>query len=115
VARFVGEAMLLPARSNGAGAVTALGTVAIRPTPAGEGTVVLRPEQLEIVAGGEAVVSKLSYFGADTRYEVAIGEMDSPVVVRASGPPRHECGDRVSVSVAGGIVHFWAAGTKPGP
>ena len=114
VARFIGEAMLLPARSDGARAATALGTVAIRPTPAGEGTVVLRPEQLEIVAGGGAVVSKLSYFGADTRYEVEIGEMDDPVVVRASGPPRHECGDRVSVSVAGEIVHFWAAGAEPG-
>lgn len=114
VARFVGEAMLLPAHSNGARAVTVLGTVAIRPTPSSEGTVVLRPEQIEIVAGGEAVVSKLSYRGAETRYEVTIGEMDDPVVVRASGPPRHDCGDRVSVTVAGEIVHFWAAGADGG-
>ena len=67
----------------------------------------LRPEQISVVAGGEAIVAAVHYFGADTRYEVVVPGVSSPIAVRASGSPRHQTGDRVTVTMADVIAHAW--------
>jgi len=107
LARFVGEAVLLPATLNGTTAATALGVIPIRSTSDAAGTVMLRPEQISIVAGGEATVAAVHYFGADTRYEVTVAGVGSPIAVRAAGSPRHQAGDRVTVTLADVIAHAW--------
>jgi iron(III) transport system ATP-binding protein len=107
LARFVGEAVLLAATLNGATAETALGVIPIRPTSGAVGTVMLRPEQISIVAGGEATVAAVHYFGADTRYEVTVPGVGSPIAVRASGSPRHQTGDGVTVTLGHEIAHAW--------
>ena len=110
IARFVGEAVLLPAMLNGTTADTALGVIATRPTSVSTGTVMLRPEQISAVPGGGATVTAVHYFGADTRYEILVPGVGSPVVVRCAGTPRHRVGDNVTVAVAATVVHAWSNG-----
>ena len=76
LARFIGEAVLLPAVLNGRTADTALGMVATRPTAVSTGTVMLRPEQMSALPGGEASVTDVHYFGAETRYEISCARRD---------------------------------------
>ena len=110
VARFVGEAVIVAARLRGATAETALGQIAIAPTPARAGTVMLRPEQISLRPGGAATVTAVQYFGSETRYEVAVPGVPATVVSRRHGPPQHRTGDRVSVCVAERPAHVWASG-----
>jgi iron(III) transport system ATP-binding protein len=107
VARFVGEAVLLPAQLRGTTAVTVLGEVRTPPMPEGSGTVLLRPEQVVLGPGGEATVVTVTYFGADSRYEVTVPGLREPVVARAPGPPRHHPGDRLAVTVGDIVAHAW--------
>ena len=56
VAQFVGDANLLPAVASGAEATTAVGAVALLAPGQGRATVLLRPEDLRLTAGGDATV-----------------------------------------------------------
>ncbi len=106
VARFVGEATLLPAVLTGGTAVTILGTMPTASTAHGEGTVMLRPEQVELVDGSRGTVTSIEYIGPSTRYEVVID--DGLVVLSAApGPPTRRPGDSVDVHVRTPIVHAW--------
>ncbi|MGH9139162.1 MAG: ABC transporter ATP-binding protein [Acidimicrobiales bacterium] len=107
VARFVGEANLLAAVFTGDGAVTAIGTL---PTALaeGDGTVLCRPEQLRLAAGGDAAVVATSYFGRDTRYDVDVAG-HGPLTVRSPGAPVHESGDNVTARFVGAVAHAWPA------
>jgi iron(III) transport system ATP-binding protein len=107
LARFVGEAVLLPALLHGTSAETPLGTIATRPTPVASGTVMLRPEQISAVPGGDATVASVHYFGHDTRYEIVVPGVGTPVVMRAAGSPRHRTGDKITVTAAGAVAHAW--------
>ena len=69
--------MLLPATLHGTTADTALGAIADAADGGrADGTVMLRPEQISIAAGGDATVTAVHYFGADTRYEVSVPGVD---------------------------------------
>jgi iron(III) transport system ATP-binding protein len=107
VARFVGEANLLAAAFTADGAVTAIGTLPAAITE-GEGTVLCRPQQLGLAAGGDATVVATSYFGRDTRYEVDV-PVHGALVVRTPDPPSHAPGDHVTVRFVGAVAHAWAA------
>jgi iron(III) transport system ATP-binding protein len=109
VARFVGEATLLPARCSGAAAETVLGTAHIVPTGNVAATVLVRPEQLELATDGASVVSKVSYVGSTTRYEVIVTGVPDPVIVRSNGTPDRRVDDRVTVSIKNTLVHAWPA------
>jgi iron(III) transport system ATP-binding protein len=108
VAGFVGEANLLDAVFSNGAASTALG-----PLPSdvrgGTGCVICRPEQLELVPGGPATTTLAAYFGRDTRYEVEVPALSTPVVVRTPGPPVHAVGDRVHVRFVSGVAHGFPA------
>lgn len=72
-ARFLGEVNVLPAELDGCGsAATALGQFATPATNGRRGPCQLgiRPEQLLLVAGGEAVVAGRSFRGHDVMYEL---------------------------------------------
>jgi iron(III) transport system ATP-binding protein len=113
IARFVGEAVLLPAMLNGTSADTALGAIVTRPTAVASGMVMLRPEQISAVPGGDAIVAAVRYYGADTRYEIVVPGVSAPIVMRAAGSPRHRTGDKVTVSVAGAVAHAWTNDDEP--
>ena len=103
VARFVGDANLLRGEVARRGRRhTAVG--AGRPSPtiasAGHASVLLRPEDLRLVPGGDATVELTEFFGHDTVYLVRTAS--GPLVrVRAGAAPTHRRGDLVGVSYAG--------------
>ena len=107
LARFVGEAVLLPAVLNGRTADTALGMIATRPTAVSTGTVMLRPEQMAVLPGGEARVTVVRYLGAETRYEHLRPRPEHAGCRACRRRARHRRGDKVSVTVADTIAHAW--------
>jgi len=66
----------------------------------GSTTVLLRPEDLRLAAGGDALVELTEYFGHDTVYLVRTAD-DTEVRVRAGAAPVHRRGDRVTVRYEG--------------
>jgi iron(III) transport system ATP-binding protein len=112
VAGFVGDAVLLRATAlGGTTADTALGTVPLAKdasTHTGSGTVLLRPEQLELTepasapAGG--TVTDVRFYGHDAMVTVTVDGLDDPVDIRASGPLAVQPGDRTGIRVKGEAV-----------
>ncbi len=111
VAAFVGDAVLLPVTAHhGSTANTALGTIPLvtntgANADAGSGTVLLRPEQLELTdpastaAGG--TVTDVRFYGHDAMITVAVDGLDTPVDIRAAGPLTVEPGQRTGIRVNG--------------
>jgi iron(III) transport system ATP-binding protein len=112
VARFVGDANLLPAVAARELASTAVGDVALRSPADGPVTVLLRPEDLRVSAGGEATVELTEFFGHDTVYLVRTSS-GVALRVRAGAAPVHRRGDAVTVRYEGGPVIAYA-GVSPG-
>lgn len=130
VAKFLGDANLIPGRLigrdevgdtaniGGDGAVTvetALGRLAATPaagafaTDTDEALVLVRPEQVKIVPGGDAAVLSVDYYGHDALVTVGLGAgaLERIVVRRTAGEVPSQ-GDRVNVSVSGPVV-AWPA------
>ncbi|MET0903674.1 MAG: ABC transporter ATP-binding protein [Acidimicrobiales bacterium] len=101
VAGFVGDANLLAAEADGSRATTPVGPVPLLDPHHGSTTVLLRPEELELTGGGEAVVELTEYYGHDTMYLVRTATGDS-VRVRSASAPLHRRGDAVTVLYRGG-------------
>ncbi len=105
IARFLGDANILPARLHGDRAETRLGALHLRAPRNGgaprEGVVVLRPEDLQIVAGGagqaNALVTAVEYFGHDCRVELRCDDDGGEfgLVARTTGADAPEVGQRV--------------------
>ncbi len=108
VAGFVGDANLVAALASGGAADTVAGRVPLRAAADGPVTVLLRPEELRLVSGGDAVVQLVEFYGHDTVYLVRPAA--GPVVrVRAGSSPEHRRGDRVSLSYVGSPAISYAA------
>jgi iron(III) transport system ATP-binding protein len=113
VAGFVGDAVLLPATAhNGSTAHTALGTIPLVTDPGAEtgtgngiGTVLLRPEQLELTEPASAAVggtvTDVRFYGHDAMVTVTVDGLDHPVDVRAAGPIAVQPGERTGIRVKG--------------
>jgi iron(III) transport system ATP-binding protein len=105
VARFVGEAVLLPATVDGTGAATALGRIALRgPAPAGRHTVLLRPEQLRISANGggvAATVVRHDFHGHDALVQLRLADGTRVTARVLDTTPAVTAGDQVTVTVRG--------------
>ncbi|MGA0010062.1 MAG: ABC transporter ATP-binding protein [Candidatus Nanopelagicales bacterium] len=111
VARFVGDAVELPAVVSTGQAQCALGEISTHPSttaPDGHAVVVLRPEQLVLSCPvepsgvpGQGIVRETSYHGHDSllRVELADGTLIPVRVPGGTPPPRP--GDDVVVSVTG--------------
>ncbi|CCK25218.1 Fe(3+) ions import ATP-binding protein FbpC 1 [Streptomyces davaonensis JCM 4913] len=110
VAGFVGDAVLLPAtaRTNGT-AETALGPVPLaEDTGPGTGTVLLRPEQLQLAEPASAVahgtVTDVRFYGHDAMITVTVEGLADPVDIRAAGPVAVRPGERTGIRVNGEAV-----------
>jgi iron(III) transport system ATP-binding protein len=105
VAGFVGEAVLLSATVDGAGAATALGRIALRaPAPAGLHTVLLRPEQLRISSNGggvAATVVRHDFHGHDALVQLQLADGTRVTARVLDTTPTVAAGDRVTVTVSG--------------
>lgn len=91
VAAFVGGAVLLPARVDGAVAYCALGALPVRPGGAdGDVQILVRPEQLHLAVGGQgsgvpARVVDVSYYGHDAAVRLDLLPSGPQVVARIIG------------------------------
>ena len=116
VARFVGDADLVPATSDGTRVVTPLGPLPVDgPVPAaGPALAVVRPEVVQLSAdpAGTATVDVVTYYGHDQLVEVTI---DGGTVVRARlGAERlFSPGERVRAEVAGSVIAYPGAALSP--
>lgn len=114
VARFVGDAVELPAQWSGIDNVdTWLGRVAVRGKPnhsTGEIVAVLRPEQLSVIdassidnslsGGAIGTVSRVSYHGHDSLLHVHLAT-GQDIAVRVPGESPAVAGERVRIRVTG--------------
>ncbi|MGW7198252.1 ABC transporter ATP-binding protein [Streptomyces chryseus] len=110
VARFVGDAVLLPGTAGATGddtATTALGRLPLA-APAGgpsDGTVLLRPEQLRLRptanAPARGTVTDVAYYGHDAMVTVTVDGLPAPVGVRVTGPVAVRPGQRTGIEVTG--------------
>ncbi|MEA2002393.1 MAG: ABC transporter ATP-binding protein, partial [Actinomycetota bacterium] len=108
LARFVGEANLVPADSHRDGARTAFGVLPTQQPLVAQGLVLVRPEYLTLVAGDDATVGAVEFYGHDTSYQV--DGLGPPLMVRELCAPRHRVGDRVGVAYAGGPAVVYPMG-----
>lgn len=112
-ARFVGDAVLLPADVEGGVARTPVGTLKLlRGDHAdGRGQVAVRPEQLHMVRAGRGVVAtveSVTFHGHDATVRLAVPAADGAahlVLCRTQGP-LPDVGTQVSLLVAGPVSFF---------
>jgi iron(III) transport system ATP-binding protein len=119
MASFVGEANLVAATVSGSEATTALGVLTTGPHPQdGRAVVLVRPEQISVVADAagaagalSAVVVEQSYLGHDSMLTVRpLADCGSDRLrVRVTGPADFPVGSRVRLTASG------AAPTWPAP
>ncbi len=127
LARFVGEAVLLPGRllpggAEGASVSCCLGRLALATTwdatterapPQGEVEVLLRPEQLRLDGDGvAAVVREVTFYGHDASVGLLL-EGGEAVTARVTGHSAPSVGETVRVAVAGAVTAF--ARSQPPP
>jgi len=101
VAEFVGSGVLVPATIRHGIATCAIGSVPVADGATADGNVdlLLRPEQLDVTAGGTGKVELVEYYGHDARVLVAV---DGQVLAIRSEPTTElRRGDPVSVSFIG--------------
>jgi iron(III) transport system ATP-binding protein len=118
LARFVGEANLLAGVVRGDSVKTLLGTLPLDPAAkglgnAGQVTVLIRPEQIDIMPnepGLSARVISYRYHGHDAILDVLPGDEAGaqPLVVRVTGGSPRPAGSAVSLRVRG-PVFAWPA------
>ncbi|WP_213878342.1 ABC transporter ATP-binding protein [Pseudomonas sp. dw_358] len=114
LARFVGDAMLLPGRVEGTQVVFALGTSPLMaPMPAGPVQVLLRPEQVRIGTVEEgantvtARVVKVDYYGHDACVHLDLLEvLSTALIARLPGHACPQVGEVVGVRVEGAVVGY---------
>jgi len=111
VARFVGEANLVVAQSDGRVLRSAMGTIAVAgPVPSpGPAVAAVRPEAVTLSPDpdGQGRVVTATYFGHDQVVEVSLADLT--LRARTGNQRRFMVGDRVRVDVTAGVTAF------PGP
>ncbi len=111
VARFVGDATLVPARSDGRALHSSVGRLAVTgPVPAaGPAVAAVRPEAVHLSPdpAGRGRVVTATYFGHDQVVEVSLPDLT--LRARAGSEQRFTAGDQVRVDVNAAVVAF------PGP
>src|SRR5207245_572469 len=108
VARFVGDAVVLPGTVRSGSVECALGALTPRTSTAdGEVHVMIRPEQIRFAPGAVAEVVKQSYLGPDTIVRMALRNGDGTiVVVRTFDQQVPAPGELVGLAVAGPVAVY---------
>lgn len=112
VARFVGDADLVPGTSDGTSVATKLGDLTIdgQAPPCGPALAVVRPEsvRLEPDHAGAGTVATVTYYGHDQLVEVVLA--DGSVVRSRLGAERlFRTGERVRAQVCGPVIAYASA------
>jgi len=100
LARFVGDADVLPGDGRGDCASTLIGRVPLQDEAMGAVDVLIRPEEVIVESGGDGEVVAIEFYGHDavTTVRLVSGE---EVRSRTTGAPRFAVGDSVSVHHSG--------------
>ena len=112
LARFLGEAVLLPGVARDGTAECALGSLRlVSGMPRGDVDVMIRPEQIRVAAGAAdrlaACVTGVTFYGPDAIVALKLMQPDGPAVVaRVAGHCVPRPGDTVAVVVEGDVVAF---------
>ena len=115
LAKFLGEAVVLPADATGTVARCALGTVRLIDPADGKITIILRPEQIQLStepAGGPlgtaaiGVVRSVDYYGHDALVELELLPTAVRVQARLMGMPIPVPGTRAGLVVRGAVRAF---------
>ncbi len=118
LARFIGEAVLLPGVARAGWATCALGRLPLLAgMPEGAVEVMVRPEQIRLgavadIGGIRARVEHVTYFGHDAgvRLQVRDGDRAVSITARVPGHMSPRPGDEVTLAVSGEVVTFAASG-----
>jgi iron(III) transport system ATP-binding protein len=113
-AEFIGDAVVLSAHVAGGTAVCALGNVAVAPNGVhGEARIMLRPEQIEVIAEGAGVsgtVVDIEYLGSEMLLGISLDTVDGVVservTVRRFSTTALVPGDRVGIRVLGKALAY---------
>lgn len=100
VATFVGDANLFASVAHDGGCVTPVGVVPLATATEGAVQVLVRPEDLAIVDGEDAVVELIEYYGHDAMAHLRFEDRTS-VRVRTHATSTHHRGDQVGVTYVG--------------
>ncbi|HXT08348.1 MAG TPA: ABC transporter ATP-binding protein [Roseiarcus sp.] len=120
MARFVGEAVVLMGTVGGGAASCALGRLPLaRPSPEGPAQVMLRPEQIRVVAAStsdapRARVVGVEFYGCDAVVRLALDGRPEVIASRLPGHRAPRMGEDVRLKVDG-VVMAYAASQHPGP
>ncbi|KIH83407.1 ABC transporter ATP-binding protein [Pseudomonas batumici] len=120
LARFVGDAMLLPGIADGANVGCALGSLRLMAAmPAGPVQVLLRPEQIRLSAVHDGVewgagkargrVLKVDYYGHDACVHLSLLAEPTSSTALIARLPGHLCprpGDEVAIRVEGEVLAY---------
>ncbi|ANG84028.1 ABC transporter ATP-binding protein [Microbacterium aurantiacum] len=103
-ARFLGEALILPAHAHGDRATCVLGDIALSAPARGAVSIVLRPEQIRLHAAdghaGSGEVTRIRYFGHDALVDLRL-DAGTDLTVRVGPDIDVAPGERAAVSVRG--------------
>ena len=114
LARFVGEAVLLPGLANSGRVSCALGDLKLcAPTPDGPVEAMIRPEQIRLSSVGDATEARaeviaVTFYGPDAEVRLSLSGTD-PALAFSARVPGYACprsGDWVAVQIAGEVVAY---------
>jgi iron(III) transport system ATP-binding protein len=114
LARFVGEAVLLPGAARAGRVSCALGDLRLAgQAPEGPVEAMIRPEQIRLSSIGEATETRahvigVTFYGRDAEVRLSLSSAEPPLTLSAR-VPGNDCprpGDRVAVQVAGDVVAY---------
>jgi iron(III) transport system ATP-binding protein len=126
LARFIGDAVLLPGMAASGRVTCALGVLRLPPeAPEGPVDVLVRPEQIQIApaadgagsgAGVRARVGSVTFYGHDATVRLLLSDRDPALtaVARVAGHMIPQPGADVGLSVVGEVVAFAADRSAPG-
>ncbi len=103
VAGFVGEANTIRGMASGETADTTLGSINLCHQAHGPVDVLIRPEEVTLVDGAQAVIKRVDFFGHDTLYVVS-SEDAGELRCRTGGVPTFKVGDRVNLQHSGAVT-----------
>jgi iron(III) transport system ATP-binding protein len=119
LARFLGQAIVLPASVEGKIANCTLGALPVRPSAPdadadGPATVMIRPEQVAWhpaapeLSDEAARVLAVTYYGHDATLRLSMGSPHGPaeILARTPGHRAPQVGDRVTLTVEGSVVAY---------
>ncbi len=107
LARFIGDAVLLPGEASGDAVICALGTLPLLARARGLVEVMIRPEQIRLAQDGlQGMVERSGFDGRDGLVLIRLVGADARVSARVPGYAVPSCGSVVRLKVDGPVLAY---------